>query len=178
MRGSDLASRTPGQTNRNMTTIVRTTLLLALTLLISACKFNQPTGDLYARAPTPPAGQAQLVVYRPQGKAESRVYSLNVDGVRKASMLNGGYSIVALPPGPHALETSPDFTILAWLPGIIIPILPIIIYGELIADTTASVELKLVAGETKYVHCRLAESKLEVQSAEAANAALRMCRAQ
>lgn len=151
--------------------------VLTFALLGTACQFNQAYGSPYSPPARPQSGQGQLVVFRPAGEGggEDRVYSLYVDGKHEAEMLHGGYDVVQLAAGKHSLETSPDFTIRAWLPGIILPILPIVIYSECIADTTGNLDIELASGETKIIRFRPVDGDPQVQSASTASAELGKC---
>ncbi len=161
--------------------MMRTTLnVTCLCLLLSTvgCAFNNPDGPAYSKPPAPPEGKSQLVVFRPVDGWD-RTFSLSVAGEHKTDMLNGGFSTLTLPPGTHVLETDINFSIRAWLPGIIVVILPIIIYQEMAAPGESSLSVELGLGETRFVRFVPGTSSLElVDGSGDASSALTECRSQ
>ena len=152
-------------------------LVLALLSTIG-CTFNKAGGAFYAGPVDVAQGSSQLVVYRPIQDGFDRTYTLRVDDEDRAEMQLGGFSRLTVEPGSHDLRTEIDFTIRAWLPGIILIILPFIIYSEMNPPGEVGLSVDLASGEIAYVRFDPLSQTLEQVGATQAQNELAECRSQ
>jgi len=87
-----------------ITAALRCTVVLGIVLLLQAC---MALGPKFEPLPTPAASVSKIAAYRPANFTNSAITpDLYVNGAKVASITNGGYVVLDLPPGVHRIHLS------------------------------------------------------------------------